>query len=143
MKLKEVSFTSDQLENLMEYGSDFSDTEEKIFVLELNSWDVDDMNQSLNKFKDTYGSVLGLTELFDKFLITYISEKHSDKMYDLFDSDYEGFSRNFVGFTAVRESTRIKLLKFLCRFNYYNRMIKEECYIEEVNKCFFRVENCW
>lgn len=152
MKLKKVVLTDSQVNMLEEFGVSLTPWDQKVnetYFLELNSWDVHDMNKCLTEYLSNKGEVFNKSvELFRRcdyeyFIKAYICTKYDGSVYDLLEFD-EGYTyEKFVGFTAVRGSTRDELKKFLNRFSYNNRTNKEESHVEEVDKYLLRVYNCW
>lgn len=152
MKLKKVNFNKKQIRNLEEFGIELSawdnDNVDFCYVLELNKWDVEDLKKSYSEYSSYKGDVFDTAirtfrSCEDKHFITsYIITRYPNNYCDFLEFD-EHIFKKFSGYTSVRSSTRDELKKFLNKFNYYDRMNKEESHVEEVAGCLFRVYNCW
>ena len=156
MKLREIYFTSEQIAHLEDLGLDFSldlmsfDNKEgvRLPILDLNKWDINDMNKCLAEYLSHKGEVFDKAiDVFGRcstseFISSYILTKYPDS--DLLDYEDYYYYEKFVGFTSTRKSTRDgDLLNFLVKFNHYSRSIKCGIHAEEYNNCIFRITRCW
>lgn len=148
MRVEHVVFTEEQKERIGEIVYLDTEIEGECNILELNRWDINDMNKCLTEYLNKKGNVFDTSiNTFEKcskdvFIISYILCKYPN-MADAVEYDIEGIYPNYIGYTARMKSTRDELKKFLDRFSYYDQLSKSESHVELVDKYFFFTDNDW